>query len=129
MKMLLFTLPGKGVQPRMKLIEPQTSAITWSNFLPSLSQIELRHQADDEETPKLSVGTLIGARKFIQLQQTLNAVPPTVINGTCDATIVMEWHTFEQGKSFKSIDILGEDQAEEFTIDADGRTALRRFNF
>ena len=54
---------------------------------------------------------------------------PTVMTGTCDATITLEWHEAVGEQTFRSLDVLNEDEAEEFIHYANGTSDLQTVTF
>lgn len=109
---------------------PLEEEAVWSRFWPLLNPIEARHRLDrDPETPRLSGAVLNGARRLLRILEDAGEVPPTLMTGTCDATITLEWHDKAGSQTFRSLDILSENTAEEFVMIADAEPTLRKITF
>ena len=102
----------------------------WKSFWPMIRKIEQRHaEYDDAETPRLPESVVNGTRRLIRRLDDLGRVPPTVMTGTCDGTIVLEWHDPEGEQSFRSLDVLGDHVAEEYIRFVNGESELRAVEF
>jgi hypothetical protein len=102
----------------------------WSQLWNQVSLIEERHiQGNDVETPRLSEGVVQGTRRLIRFLDALHEEPPTIMTGTCDGTITLEWHEPYGPKTFRSMDVLSENEAEEFILMDEKQEILRRVAF
>jgi|GEM_PF-3341432 len=110
--------------------DPQKEKAVWGRFWPLLNPIEVRHNRDnDPEAPRLSGAVLNGARLLLRKLEDAGALPPTLMTGTCDATITLEWHDKVGSQTFRSLDVLSENTAEEFVMNADAEPTLRKITF
>ena len=102
----------------------------WEELWSQLKTIEQLHlEYNDIETPQLPKAVVQGARRLIRSLEARRETPPTVVSGSCDATIVFEWHNWESQKIFRSLEVLNEDKAEEFILEADGHKTLHTVTF
>ena len=111
-------------------------ADAWGRLWSQLKVIEARHRlADDAETPRLPDAVIQGTRRLIRYLEDARDLedaretPPTLMTGTCDATVTLEWHAPGGPGSFRSLDVLAEDTAEEFVITAAGVKSLSTVAF
>jgi len=120
------------------ITEPHTSSVSeldgisveWSFYLPLIRNIEQRHaEFDDAETPRLPESVVHGTRRLICWLYIHGENLPTVMTGTCDATIVLEWHDAEGDQVFRSFDVLSDDTAEEYIKFTNGKSVLRTVEF
>lgn len=109
---------------------PKLSNGVWSRLAAQLEVVEARHaQYDDAETPRLSNAVLHGARRLLRHLEATSAEPPTLLTGTCDATVTLEWHEREGSQTFRSLDVLNETEAEEFIMSDPDLKTLRIVKF
>ena len=103
-----------------------TKLVLWAQ----LEAVEARHRlTDDAETPRLPDAVLQGTRRLLRILEDTREMIPTLMTGTCDATVTLEWHAPAGPGTFRSLDVLSEDTAEEFVIPAAGRKSLRTVAF
>lgn len=109
---------------------PAPDADAWGGLWSQIRQIEARHaEWDDAETPRLPTAVVQGARRLIRWLENRGESPPTVMTGTCDATITCEWHDWGGEGAFRSLDVLSENEAEEYVAAANGQPILRTLIF
>lgn len=101
----------------------------WGRLWAQLKAVEARHRLDDAETPRLPDAVVQGTRRLIRYLEDARETPPTLMTGTCDATVTLEWHAPGGPGTFRSLDVLAEDAAEEFVITAAGKKSLRAVAF
>jgi hypothetical protein len=102
----------------------------WGPLRAHLKVIEAQHaKYDDVEMPRLSSAVLTGARRLIQLLELTGEEPPTGMMGTCDGTITFEWHHWCGPQSFRSLDVLNENEVEEFIMVEHQDSILRTLTF
>ncbi len=90
----------------------------WDEQLERLQAVIAFHaKYDDVETPKLPELIISGARKLLLKLEADGVAPPLIIVGSPDATIVFEWHNWEEQKKFRSLEVVSENEAEDFIND------------
>ncbi len=95
-----------------------------------MQKIQAFHQEyNDAETPQLPNAVMHGTRRLLDVLQKIGYKLPTIMVGTCDATITLEWHDAFGPGTFRSLDVLSENEAEEYLHDAPGRHVLRTVTF
>ena len=88
---------------------------TWPEAFKSVDKIAEFHRVGDcVETPKLSPDIVNATKLLIMRLARLGHKEPTVFLGTCDATIVFEFHDYFGPKTFKSIEAVDNYQAEVY---------------
>jgi hypothetical protein len=102
----------------------------WARLRPLISEIERRHaEYDDAESPRLTESVIQGTRKLICRLDSDGEKPPTLMTGTCDATIVFEWHDTMGDQAFRSLEVLNDTTAEEYIKFVNGQSTLRTVDF
>lgn len=105
-------------------------ADVWGQFWPRIKVIEQRHREhDDAETPRLPDAVLHGTRRLLRSLEDSREIPPTIMTGTCDGTITFEWHNLAGSGGFRSLDVLNENEAEEFLTGVTSEDILRLVTF
>jgi hypothetical protein len=106
------------------------AAETWRHLLYQVKLIEDRHrQFDDDETPELPADVVQGAERLIQQLEQSGSALPTVMTGTCDGTICLEWHDALTDVPFQSMDVIGTSQYELFRRYTDKPSTLEVIDF
>jgi hypothetical protein len=104
----------------------ETADNPWGCYRMMIRQIEEHHsQYNDSETPKLLPSVIDGARQYINRLEERGETTPTLMIGTCDGTIVLEWHESEGDQVFRSLEVLSGNTAEEYIKYANGQSILR----
>lgn len=103
----------------------------WGEQWESLKSVVASHEKyDTEDTPKLPDAVVTGARRLLHQLEAGRVLPPEVIAGTADATIVFEWHDWTGPNIFRSLEVISETEAEEFIRDPNNnKTTLEMVTF